>query len=115
MHVSERARLGYVFIFLVAVDWILSSYLVQDLEKDRVPPFVITTVCNSLFLLCLFVHWGRRWCDSTEAAAGCLFDVRAPAQALALRRPDSKGQSARLGVEQLVCPSVPFLLQLFRC
>lgn len=62
MAVSASARLGYFFIFLVAVDWILASYLVQDLERERVPPFIITTVCNSLFLLCLFVHWGNKWC-----------------------------------------------------
>lgn len=61
MPISTSTRLGYFFILLVAIDWILSSYLVQDLENENVPPYIITTVCNSLFLLCLVVHWADKW------------------------------------------------------
>lgn len=62
MAASASARLGYFFIVLVALDWILSSYLVQELEHESLPPLLITTVCNALFLLCLFVHWAGKWC-----------------------------------------------------
>ena len=44
---------GYLFIFLVALDWVGASYLVAGLENHHVPPFLITTICNSMFLLFL--------------------------------------------------------------
>ena len=54
-------QLGYVFIVLVALDWVASSYIVQNLERDAVQPFVITSICNSLLLLFLFAHWFHKW------------------------------------------------------
>ena len=59
---SPRTLLGYCFIFLVAFDWVCASYLVQGLEVRNVPPLLITTVCNSMFLLFLFPHWLHVWC-----------------------------------------------------
>ena len=59
---SPQTVLGYCFIFLVALDWVVASYMVQGLEVRDVPPLLITTVCNSMFLLFLFPHWGQIWC-----------------------------------------------------
>ena len=53
--------LGYFFILLVALDWVVASYVVQGLEEYNLPPFLITTVCNSLFLLFLLAHWAQKW------------------------------------------------------
>ena len=45
--------MGLSFVFCVAVIWVAASFLVQDLEKEGINPFVLTYIANSLFIVLL--------------------------------------------------------------
>jgi len=52
--------LGLVYIFAVATIWIAASFVVQSVVDGGVSPFLITYVCNSLFLVLIpIVEIGR--------------------------------------------------------
>ncbi|XP_031503315.1 uncharacterized vacuolar membrane protein YML018C [Nymphaea colorata] len=46
-----RWALGLFFIILVATIWIAASYIVQSVVDSGVSPFLITYICNSLFII----------------------------------------------------------------
>lgn len=52
-HSQKEQALGLCFVFCVAVIWVASSFLVQDLESKGINPFVLTYIANSLFILLL--------------------------------------------------------------
>ncbi|CAJ1796681.1 unnamed protein product [Sphenostylis stenocarpa] len=57
--------LGLVFIFAVATIWIAASFVVQSVVDAGVSPFLITYVCNSLFVVLIpIVEIGRYLEDS---------------------------------------------------
>ena len=48
-----RWVLGLTYIFAVATIWIASSFVVQSVVDAGVSPFLITFICNSLFVVYL--------------------------------------------------------------
>ena len=73
--------LGMAYVIAVAVIWIIASFVVQSVVGAGVSPFLITYLCNSLFIVYLPVVEGgkalsqwleekkkRRGGESTEAA-----------------------------------------------
>lgn len=55
-----RWVLGLIYIFLVAAIWIAASFVVQSVVDDGVPPFLVTYICNSLFVVYIpLVEIGR--------------------------------------------------------
>lgn len=52
--------LGLVYIFAVATIWIAASFVVQSVVDEGASPFIVTYICNSLFLVYLpLVEIGR--------------------------------------------------------
>ncbi|KAG9441554.1 hypothetical protein H6P81_017408 [Aristolochia fimbriata] len=59
--------LGIVYILAVATIWIAASYIVQSVVDSGVSPYLITYICNSLFVVYLpMVEIARYWEDSSE-------------------------------------------------
>ncbi|KAK7338918.1 hypothetical protein VNO77_19552 [Canavalia gladiata] len=57
--------LGLVYIFAVATIWIAASFVVQSVVDAGVSPFLVTYICNSLFLVLIpIVEIGRYLEDS---------------------------------------------------
>ncbi|KAK7292968.1 hypothetical protein RJT34_15827 [Clitoria ternatea] len=57
--------LGLVYIFAVATIWIAASFVVQSVVDGGVSPFLVTYICNSLFLVLIpIVEIGRYLEDS---------------------------------------------------
>ncbi|CAK9162376.1 unnamed protein product [Ilex paraguariensis] len=55
-----RWVLGLVYIFAVATIWIAASFVVQSVVEGGVSPFLITYICNSLFVVYIpIVELGR--------------------------------------------------------
>lgn len=55
-----RWGLGLTYIFSVAVIWIAASFVVQSVVDAGVSPFLITYICNSLFVIYIpLVEIGR--------------------------------------------------------
>lgn len=55
-----RWVLGLIYIFAVATIWIAASFVVQSVVDEGVSPFLITYICNSLFVIYLpLVEIGR--------------------------------------------------------
>ncbi|XP_042449595.1 thiamine-repressible mitochondrial transport protein THI74-like [Zingiber officinale] len=46
-----RWALGLIYIVAVAIIWIAASYIVQSVVDSGVSPFLITYICNSLFVV----------------------------------------------------------------
>lgn len=60
-----RWILGLVYIFAVATIWIAASFVVQSVVDAGVSPFLITYICNSLFIVYIpLVELGRYFEDS---------------------------------------------------
>lgn len=52
--------LGLIYIFLVAAIWIAASFVVQSVVDEGVSPFLVTYICNSLFIVYIpLVEVGR--------------------------------------------------------
>ncbi|KAG8389094.1 hypothetical protein BUALT_Bualt02G0193500 [Buddleja alternifolia] len=52
--------LGLIYIFLVATIWIGASFVVQEVVDEGVSPFLVTYICNSLFVVFIpLVEIGR--------------------------------------------------------
>lgn len=59
--------LGLIYIVAVAAIWIAASYIVQSVVDAGVSPFLITYICNSLFVVYIpIVEVGRFFEDSVE-------------------------------------------------
>ncbi|TKY66102.1 Solute carrier family 35 member F5 [Spatholobus suberectus] len=57
--------LGLVYIFAVATIWIAASFVVQSVVDAGVSPFLVTYICNSLFVVLIpIVEIGRYFEDS---------------------------------------------------
>ncbi|KAK1439284.1 hypothetical protein QVD17_05100 [Tagetes erecta] len=55
-----RWVLGLIYIFAVATIWIAASFVVQSVVDEGVSPFLITYICNSLFVIYIpLVEIGR--------------------------------------------------------
>ncbi|KAG0451264.1 hypothetical protein HPP92_026323 [Vanilla planifolia] len=55
-----RWLLGLSYIFAVAIIWIAASYTVQSVVDAGVSPFLVTYICNSLFLIYIpLIEFGR--------------------------------------------------------
>ncbi|CAN0208017.1 unnamed protein product, partial [Phaeothamnion confervicola] len=55
--------LGLCYIVAIAVIWSAASVLVQYVLVDRsFSPFVLTYICNSLFIVCFPVYFGSVYC-----------------------------------------------------
>lgn len=109
---SEKWKwvLGLVYIFAVATIWIAASFVVQSVVDEGVSPFLITYICNSLFVVYIpLVEIGRYledkhgsllfWVNRRDIA---LQDSRASEQAILLRDDDlvpvAKANELNLGV-----------------
>lgn len=53
----RKRALGLSFIFVVALIWVLASFLVQDLESEGLNPFLLTYIANSLFIVYLPIYY----------------------------------------------------------
>ncbi|GJP38102.1 hypothetical protein CLOM_g22545 [Closterium sp. NIES-68] len=62
---------GMALVVAVALIWIAASYIVQAVEEDGLSPFIVTYICNSLFVLYIPVVelW---WCLFGKAEPGGL-------------------------------------------
>ena len=58
METTWRWMLGMVYVIAVAVIWIVASFVVQSVVGAGVSPFLITYLCNSLFIVYLPVVEG---------------------------------------------------------
>ncbi|KAK6141668.1 hypothetical protein DH2020_024589 [Rehmannia glutinosa] len=55
-----RWVLGLIYIFAVATIWIAASFVVQSVVDEGVSPFLVTYICNSLFVVYIpLVEIGR--------------------------------------------------------
>lgn len=62
-----RWALGLVYILAVATIWIGASYIVQSVVDAGVSPFLVTYICNSLFVIYIpVVEISRYWETSIE-------------------------------------------------
>uniref|UniRef100_A0A1D1YHG4 Putative vacuolar membrane protein YML018C n=2 Tax=Anthurium amnicola TaxID=1678845 RepID=A0A1D1YHG4_9ARAE len=62
-----RWSLGLFYIILVATIWIAASYIVQSVVDAGISPFLITYICNSLFVVYIpIVEIARYFEDSIE-------------------------------------------------
>ncbi|XP_073009244.1 uncharacterized vacuolar membrane protein YML018C isoform X1 [Typha latifolia] len=62
-----RWTLGLIYIIAVATIWIAASYIVQSVVDSGVSPFLITYICNSLFVVYIpIVELARYFEDSVE-------------------------------------------------
>ncbi|XP_064947344.1 uncharacterized protein LOC135627116 [Musa acuminata AAA Group] len=64
---TQRWVLGLIYILAVATIWIAASYIVQSVVDSGVSPFLITYICNSLFVVYIpIVEISRYVEDSNE-------------------------------------------------
>lgn len=57
--------MGLAYIVAVATIWIAASYIVQSVVDTGVSPFLITYICNSLFVIYIpIIEIARYWEDS---------------------------------------------------
>ncbi|CAN6200754.1 unnamed protein product [Urochloa humidicola] len=64
---SWRWCLGLIYIVAVAIIWIAASYIVQSVVDAGVSPFLITYICNSLFVVYLpIIEVARYFEDSVS-------------------------------------------------
>ncbi|WCJ38098.1 EamA-like transporter family [Euphorbia peplus] len=65
---SWRWIVGLMYIFAVATIWIAASFVVQSVVDGGVSPFLITYICNSLFVVYIpLVEIGRYFEDHYES------------------------------------------------
>ncbi|XP_059626160.1 uncharacterized protein LOC132269125 isoform X2 [Cornus florida] len=60
-----RWVLGLIYIFAVATIWIAASFVVQSVVGSGVSPFLITYICNSLFVIYIPVAEIGRYLEDT--------------------------------------------------
>ena len=60
MERTWRWMLGMVYVIAVAVIWIVASFVVQSVVDAGVSPFLITYICNSLFVVYVPAVEGNR-------------------------------------------------------
>ncbi|XP_057731760.1 uncharacterized protein LOC130946885 [Arachis stenosperma] len=71
--------LGLVYIVAVATIWIAASFVVQSVVDGGVSPFLVTYICNSLFVVLIpIVEIGRYLEDS--CGGGCFWTAKKTSQ-----------------------------------
>lgn len=60
-----RWVLGLIYIFAVATIWIAASFVVQSVVDAGVSPFLITYICNSLFVVYIPIYEIARYLEDT--------------------------------------------------
>ncbi|CAO2839892.1 unnamed protein product [Amaranthus hypochondriacus] len=55
---------GLIYIVAVAAIWIAASYVVQSVVDDGISPFLITYICNSLFIIYIPLVEASRFLES---------------------------------------------------
>ncbi|XP_016171634.1 thiamine-repressible mitochondrial transport protein THI74 [Arachis ipaensis] len=71
--------LGLVYIVAVATIWIAASFVVQSVVDGGVSPFLVTYICNSLFVVLIpIVEIGRYLEDS--CGGGCFWSAKKASQ-----------------------------------
>ncbi|XP_020268860.1 thiamine-repressible mitochondrial transport protein THI74-like [Asparagus officinalis] len=66
---TYRWILGLTYIFAIAAIWIAASYIVQSVEDAGVSPFLLTYICNSLFMIYIpLVEISRYFDDSSRSS-----------------------------------------------
>ncbi|XP_010547058.1 PREDICTED: thiamine-repressible mitochondrial transport protein THI74 [Tarenaya hassleriana] len=60
-----RWVLGLIYIFAVATIWIAASFVVQSVVDEGVSPFLVTFICNSLFMIYLPIFEIGRYLEDT--------------------------------------------------
>lgn len=74
-----RWLLGLSYIVAVAMIWIAASYIVQSVVDAGVSPFLVTYICNSLFLIYIpIVEFARFFEDSVKKSSHRIIDVQDP-------------------------------------
>ncbi|XP_020256487.1 thiamine-repressible mitochondrial transport protein THI74-like [Asparagus officinalis] len=63
--------LGLIYIIAVASIWIAASYLVQSVVDAGVSPFLLSYICNSLFLVYIPIVEVGRCCEGLLGRIGC--------------------------------------------
>ncbi|KAG6554164.1 hypothetical protein Mapa_004080 [Marchantia paleacea] len=58
--ISWRWVWGVIYIILVALIWIVASFVVQSVVDSGVSPFLITYICNSLFVVYIPIVEGSK-------------------------------------------------------
>lgn len=90
--------LGLSYIVAVAIIWIASSFVVQSVVDAGVSPFLITYICNSLFVVYIpLVEIGRYLEDTFGSLVfwrkgSSLRELREPEEAVLLSGSDSNCQ-----------------------
>ena len=51
-----RAAMGWLLMLFVAVNWVVFSYVVKFVQAEGFPPFMVTYLANSLFVVFLPLH-----------------------------------------------------------
>ncbi|KAK8694092.1 hypothetical protein V6N13_071653 [Hibiscus sabdariffa] len=78
-----RWGLGLVYIFAVAAIWIASSFVVQSVVDAGVSPFLVTYICNSLFIVYIpLVEIGRYLEDNCGSLLSRINSRSSPSQEL---------------------------------
>ncbi|XP_052160647.1 uncharacterized vacuolar membrane protein YML018C [Oryza glaberrima] len=62
---SWRWCLGLIYIVAVASIWIAASYIVQSVVDEGVSPFLITYICNSLFVIYIPIVEAARYFEDS--------------------------------------------------
>ncbi|KAJ8749534.1 hypothetical protein K2173_025729 [Erythroxylum novogranatense] len=76
-----RWALGLIYIVAVATIWIAASFVVQSVVDAGVSPFLITYICNSLFVVYIpIVELGRHLEDSYDTVMFWRNKMRSPLQ-----------------------------------
>jgi len=64
---TQRWILGLVYIVAIAAIWISASYIVQSVVDAGVSPFLVTYICNSLFMIYIpLVEIARQFDDPSR-------------------------------------------------
>ncbi|KAK3242358.1 hypothetical protein CYMTET_47946 [Cymbomonas tetramitiformis] len=113
---GSRKALGYFYVVSVAVIWVAASYLVKEIVHSGISPFILTYICNSLFVLYLplveLQHLSpQKHCRQTddctppEEDLGFLNDAahgELAAPAVKKEEPYTRWQTARAAL--IICP-----------
>lgn len=59
-----RWVLGLIYILAVAIIWIAASFIVQSVVDEGVSPFLVTYICNSLFVIYIPLVEIRRYMEN---------------------------------------------------
>ncbi|MCL7041781.1 hypothetical protein MKW94_030242, partial [Papaver nudicaule] len=99
----SRWVLGLFYLFGVASIWVASNFVVQSVISGGASPFLITYICNSLFILCIPVFEIIRYVEDSKtdpSSEWMMLDEEVDTQV------DVKGRWTRIRTAKtsLLCP-----------